>query len=183
MLHLKISRVGKQWYCAEVFSKRALAYGTYQFSVIGGIDQLDRNVVLGLFNYPEPDSGPDGTSEIDIEFSHWGNAALPIGNFTAWPREKHEHNVTHPFKFDLQSPDTTQRFIWRPHEVEFQSLRGHTDGNERAIDHWTTPTTFSKLVASKPMPVHMNLWLFEGKPPSDDKPIDVVVKAFKYTPQ
>ena len=53
---------------------KCLGFGRYQFQVIGRIDQLDPNVVLGLFKYPTPDVGPDGTNEIDIEFAQWGRA-------------------------------------------------------------------------------------------------------------
>jgi hypothetical protein len=32
------------------------------------------------------------------------------------------------------------------------------------------------------MPFHLNLWLFDGKPPADGKPVEIVVKAFSYKP-
>jgi hypothetical protein len=74
-LHLKITKntgaAGKtEWHCAEINTQQRLGLGRYQFQVIGRIDKLDRNVVLGLFNHPtRGDVGrPDGTNEIDIEF-------------------------------------------------------------------------------------------------------------------
>src|SRR5690242_14250466 len=65
-LHLKIEHRDGRWQCAEVTTRERLGYGRYQFQVIGAIDKLDRNVVLGLFNYPTPDVGGDTTNEIDI---------------------------------------------------------------------------------------------------------------------
>lgn len=76
-LHLKITKVADEWRCAELTLKKRLGFGRYQFQVIGRIDQLDRNIVLGLFNYPTPDVGKEGTNEIDIEFARWA-APMPI---------------------------------------------------------------------------------------------------------
>ena len=46
--------------------------------VTGRPDQFDRNIILGLFNYPNsPSIGPDGTNEIDIEFAQWGDPNNP----------------------------------------------------------------------------------------------------------
>jgi hypothetical protein len=71
-LHLKLSQRAGRWYCSEVYTKDRLAFGSYQFWVIGHVDKLDQNVVFGLFSYPTPDVGPDGTNELDIEFAKWG---------------------------------------------------------------------------------------------------------------
>jgi|ERR1044071_2662413 hypothetical protein len=68
-LHLKISNRDGKWSCAEVTMRRRLGFGRYQFQITGCLDLLDDNVVLGLFNYPTRDVGPDGTNEIDIEFA------------------------------------------------------------------------------------------------------------------
>ena len=84
-LHLKLTQQGDRWYCAEVLTQDRLGFGRYQFWVVGRVDRLDPNVVLGLFNYPTPDVGPDGTNEIDIEFAQWGKPEAPIGNYTVWP--------------------------------------------------------------------------------------------------
>jgi len=73
-LHLKLTKVGGTWYCAEIESVQRFGFGEYQFWVEGAIDALDPNVVLGLFNYPPPAVGPDGTNEIDVELARWGVA-------------------------------------------------------------------------------------------------------------
>jgi hypothetical protein len=84
-LHLKISQQAGQWSCAEIWSDEALGFGAYQFKIAGHPEALDRNIVLGLFNYPTPDIGPDGTNEIDIEFATWGASQPQHGNWTVWP--------------------------------------------------------------------------------------------------
>ena len=76
-LHLKIAHREGKWSCAEVTLQKRLGFGSYEFQIKGLIDRLDDNVVLGLFNYPTRDMGPDGTHEIDIEFARWGRRTTP----------------------------------------------------------------------------------------------------------
>ena len=66
---MKISHVNGRWQCAEVFTVEKLGFGRYQWFVEGGIDKLDPVVVLGFFTYPDETVGPDGTNEIDIEYT------------------------------------------------------------------------------------------------------------------
>lgn len=85
-LHLKISNSGSTWSCAEVTLTQRLGFGVYEFQLTGRPDLFDRNVVLGLFNYPPADVGPDGTNEIDIEFAQWGQAGNRNRlNWTVYP--------------------------------------------------------------------------------------------------
>jgi hypothetical protein len=49
--------------CVELSTKQRLGFGRYQFQVIGRVDKLDQNVVLGLFKYPTADAGKDGTRD------------------------------------------------------------------------------------------------------------------------
>ncbi len=106
-LHLKLSYLNGKWYAAELTSQKFFGFGTYQFQVVGRMDQFDRNIVLGLFNYPTAAIGPDGTNEIDIEYSHWGNLAYPIGNFTVWPAVAGLSPRSQTFSVALTSPKTT----------------------------------------------------------------------------
>lgn len=186
-LHLKISRVrngsNTEWQCAELFTKQALGMGTYQFQVTGPIDRLDRNVVLGLFDYPSPDVGPDGTNEIDIEFARWGRTDAPIGNYTIYPASgKRGPNDNHTFSFTLKGDDTTQRFVRTSASVSLQSLQGHRDDDAGEIARWTYAPPDKRLIPQQPLPVHINLWLFQGKAPTDNKEITITIKKFTFTP-
>jgi hypothetical protein len=40
----------------------------------------------------------------------------------------------------------------------------------------------SRLIPQKPVPLHLNLWLFQGKPPTDGKEVEVILKSATYTP-
>ncbi len=181
-LHLKITAQGGAWSCAEVSTKKRFGFGRYQFQVISPLDQLDRNVVLGLFNYPTPDVGVDGTNEIDIEFARWGDEANPPGNYTVWPAQAGLAPRTHPFSFALDGTYTTHRFTWSSRRIFFQSLYGHRNDNRNRFASWVyRPSAYAKYIPQKPMPVHLNLWLFQGLPPTDGQEVEAIVKSFKFT--
>jgi hypothetical protein len=182
-LHLKITHTENGWYCAEVTTTQRLGFGKYQFQVIGQIDQLDPNIVLGLFNYPTGDVGPDGTNEIDIEYAHWGNAEWPIGNFTAWPAESGLDQISQSFPVQLNGTYSTHRFIWESQQIFFQSLHGHNDNNDNEISNWLfKPQEPLRAIPQQAMPIHINLWLFEGKSPVDGKEVEIIIHSFTFIP-
>ncbi len=121
---LKISQRDGKWTCAEVTMRKRLGFGGYQFQVSGRLDGLDDNVVLGLFNYPTGNVGPDGTNEIDIEFARWGNHKYPMGNYTVWPVENSLKQVSKSFPFTLADDQTTHWFVWSSDGIRFRSLQG-----------------------------------------------------------
>ncbi len=182
-LHLRVSQQAGQWYAAELYSTRRFGFGIYQFQVEGLVDRFDPNIVLGLFNYPPPAVGPDGTNEIDIEYSRWGNPAYPIGNYTVWPALAGLSQKSRAFNFTLTSSRTTQRFTWVSQMIVFRSLRGFTDGNTGQYAGWVyQPGVFLNYVPQQAMPVHINLWLFQGHPPVNGRPVEIVIRNFKFTP-
>jgi len=69
-LHLRITKVGGKWYCAEVISARSFGYGTYRFYLDSPVDALDSNAVVGLFTWS--DDPAFNNRELDIEFGRWG---------------------------------------------------------------------------------------------------------------
>ena len=180
LLHLKISHAGSQWHCAEIYTPDTLGFGSYQWQVISRLDAFDKNVVLGLFPY----RGPDGQNEIDIEIAHWGNAAYPLGNFTVYPAAAGIRQTSRSFPFSLNGDYTTHRFNWQPEFVYYQMLHGHQSGNANEITNWTfSPKNPAAAVPQQPMPLHLNLWLFQGRAPSDGKEVEVIIKSFDHTPE
>ncbi|MFN8381152.1 MAG: glycoside hydrolase family 16 protein [Anaerolineales bacterium] len=181
-LHLKLTHVKDGWHSAEVTMTQSQGFGRYQFQVIGPIDQFDPNVVLGLFNYPTEGIGPDGTNEIDIEFAHWGNPDVPIGNFTVWPSQAGIEQTSNSFPVKLNGTYTTQRFIWQSQQIFFQSLHGHTNSNENEFAKWLyQPSEPINHIPQHPIPIHINLWLFQGQPPIDGNEVEVIIHSFSFT--
>lgn len=182
-LHLKLTQQNGQWHCAELHTEKRLGFGVYQFWIIGRVDKLDKNLVFGLYNYPTPDLGRDGTHEIDIEFSRWEYATAPIGNYTVWPARRGVHNSTKAFPIAFEGDESTQRFTWTSTSILFQSLQGHRDDNEHQLMSWLfQPQDSADRISQSPMPLYINLWCHGGKPPTDGREVEVIVKAFKFTP-
>lgn len=185
-LHLAITynSATQTWECAEVWSTLPLGFGTYEWFVEGRIDLLDKNVVFSIFNYPTPSIGPDGTNEIDIEYAKWGDDAGVIGNFVIWPA-KLINNFTKEsisFQVTLSSIYSTQRFTWDSGSVVFQSLNGFVTNNNNLIFSKTFSSSSALTKDHIPQnaePVHMNLWLFLGKAPSNNTPVEVIISKFR----
>lgn len=177
-LHLKLSKdtISGQWLCAEVYTKTTFGFGRYQFQVDGRLDQLDKNVVFGLFNY----SGNDGYDEIDIEFSRWGSDYNPMLNYAIWPKSNTIASLWTVTKdFTLNGTYSTHRFTRAKSAVRFQSLHGFQSGD--TYEFFSGTCSNNSLISSLLMPVHMNLWLFRGIPPSNNQPVELIIKSFTFT--
>lgn len=183
-LHLKITQQDGKWYCAEIYTTMNLGFGKYQFDVIGRIDQFDPNIVLGLFNFPEfVAPGEEETNEIDIEIARWSSSENPNGNFLVWPSVPGLKRAWHKFSFSLNGNYTTHRFDWTSKKVEFQSLHGHTNNNEHQIAAWSyQPDDSLERIPQQPLRLHMNLWLFQGQPPTDLQEVEVIISNFQFIP-
>ena len=183
-LHLKLSKRKGKWYAAEVYTADQLGFGRYTFQVKVRLGRLDRNVVVGLFTYPTADVGADGTNEIDIEFARWGNANADVGNFTVWPTDPALGPQSHPFRISPRVGRTTHSFEWNADAIAFRSRRGFRSNGGRTISSWTfSPTDPADRTSQDPMPLHLNVWAFEGTPPADGEDVEIVIRKFTFTPQ
>jgi hypothetical protein len=184
-LHLRVSRLDGRWTSAEVTMTQSLGFGSYQFQVQGRPDLLDRNLVLGLFNYTLPEIGPDGTNEIDIEFAQWGHAANDHGSYTIYPAVQGPKVPSVSFPIQLSNDLSTHRFIWSQREVSLMSLPGLQDlgsAQDPIYSAVFAPKNYARRVPQTPLPVHMNFWLFEGKPPADGQASEMVIRSFEFLP-
>ncbi len=182
-LHLRIARRDGKWTCAELSTTQRLHFGTYEFQTLGRLDQFDANVVLGLFNYPPRDVGVDTTHEIDIEFARWGRADAPVGNFTMWPVKDELKQTSHTFDVRLEDSVMTHRFDWQRDRITFVSQQGGADGSPQPISRWQFDRQpVADYISSAPMPLHLNLWLFQGRAPTDEKEVEVVIESFRFRP-
>jgi hypothetical protein len=185
-LHLKITNNSGTWSAAELFTTDRLGFGTYQWQVDGPIDVFDKNVVLGLFPYgPAAGIGTDGTNEIDIEYSFWGQPNGNNGDFTNYPASGNTIGEL-SFRFSLNgSTFSTSRFIWTQNSIQdfllsgFQAI-GSTTG---LIKTWTyAPNNPTVNIPQQALPLGINLWCFDA-PPSDGKNVEVVIRDFEFAPE
>jgi hypothetical protein len=178
-LHLKISKIDGHWYSAEVQTTLSLGFGEYQFQVVGRIDQLDPNIVLGLFSYPVS----DGSDEIDIEYTKWGGPQTTSGNWAVYPDQSGHGNAHETFPISLDGTYTTNRYTWKSQQVFFQTLGGHQEDNTNELAGWIyKPSEPLINIPQQPMPVHINFWLFTGDPPLDGNEAEIIIHSFTFTP-
>lgn len=181
-LHLKLAKnpTNGRWECAEVILNQSLGYGTYQWKIEGPINNFDKNVVFGMFNY----SGNDRFDEQDIEISKWGKQGNKnVLNYTVWPETGStlEHvEVVYPLPRSGTST-TTHRFTRTSNSIVFKSMIGFQDDDTNlfATKSWTNPPA---SISTLSMPIYMNLWAFRGVPPSDGRDIEMIIHDFKFTP-
>jgi len=207
-LHLKLNHRDDRWHCSELISDWPVGYGTYEFHLAGGAEQLDPNVVLGLFTWDTDSWQTDANSEIDIELTRWCEDGAPNLHYSvhpAWgPDGKHPERTTAEL-IDLKGEASTHVITWSPDGVECASYYGGAGPDpNRLLLKWrfgpenpprmagnsdgrvTDPITIPKPHATTS--VRINLWLVDGDrdkmgdPPTDGGPAEVIVTDFRYTP-
>ena len=185
-LHFKISNSGGSWTASEIFTTDKLGFGTYQWQVDGPIDTYDKNVVLGLFPYgPAAGIGGDGTNEIDIEYSRWGQANGANGDWTDYPASGTTIGEL-SYTFTLGGGTlSTSRFHWTNTSIASSLLGGlqPVDGTTGLVKSWTyAPQNPTTNIPQQALPLGMNLWCFNG-PPTDGQPVEIVIRDFQFVPE
>lgn len=178
-LHLKITKRDGSWYCAEVISAKSFGYGRYIFYLSSRVDKLNENVAAGLFTWS--DAPEYNHREIDVEFSRWGQPANDNAQFVVQPWNN-PGNI-HRFNIRLNADHSTHSFDWRRDRVYFQSVQGHYSvppGDGSVIESWEY--TGEDIPKPGGENARINLWLFEGRPPSDRTEAEIVIKEFEFVP-
>ena len=186
-LHLRLTHRNGQWQCAEVSTQKSFGFGRYEFEVAGPLDTFDPNIVLGLFDYPNPGQGPDGTNEIDIEYSRWGKPSTLPASATVYPATAQQAKLGPPavsYAFPVPSglSGSTQCFIRTARTVCVQCRRGHRSDPRGEYVHWLFQPANSQRLPQSLLPIHINLWLFQGHPPLNSSEVEVVVTKFSFVP-
>ena len=184
-LHLQIRKNGDTWTAAEMFTTTRIGFGTYQWQIDGPIDTLDKNVVLGLFPYgPAAGIGADGTNEIDIEYSRWGQESGPNGDWTNYPASGTTVGEL-SYSFSLAgSTLSTSRFIWTSSSIEDFLLSGFepVSSTKSLLKTWKyAPNNAKTNIPQQALPLGMNLWCYAI--PSDGKNVEIVVRDFQFVPE
>jgi hypothetical protein len=192
-LHLKIQQDEKgRWQCAELFTKQRLLYGEYKWDVAGcvmpdgtmlGIQNLDKQAVLGLFQYPSKDVGPDRTHEIDVELSYWGKEPKDYPYFMNWSSYTTDLKINPAGQkwFGMDYGAAPQRIGQQTHSYyrtkDGINWKAQYNNGQARCEYYQSRSDLSRAS----MPVYMNLWLEGGKAPSG--PVEVVLKSFTYSAQ
>jgi hypothetical protein len=178
-LHLRLTNRSNHWQCAELVSARTFGYGSYRVELDSRVDNLDPNVVLGLFTWSD-DLAYD-YREIDIECSRWGNASDPNNaQYVVQPSDAAGHLAR--FAVPTGLTNSTLLFTWETNRVAYQSQRGRystTPAPANVISNWTYTLTPPKTGDEN---MRFNLWLNSGNAPKDKKEVEVIIKSFEFVP-
>jgi len=176
-LHLKIVYRNNRWYCTEVYTTEPLGYGTYTFTAASPVDQLDMNVVLGLFTWDDTAPGYN-YREIDIEFSKWGETSGMNSQYVVAPW----NNPGNRYRFNtlLEGIYSTHWFDWSSESIQFSSYQGKPPTLGNLIEEWIY--TGPDIPPVGEVNARINLWLLNGWPPSDGHEVEVIIDTFQYSP-
>ena len=175
-MHLRILDTKLGWESSEVTLDPSLGYGTYIWTLRGPVTTLDPNVVLALFTYDTAKPTP-WNREIDFEASRFG----VTDNTT------NAQYVVQPYYIPgnirrISIPTATLTKVdltWKPGSVAFS---GETVGDTKTKQLPSWKNTSSSVPAHGAEQIHMSLWLFNGVPPSNGKPVGVTVTSFAFRP-
>jgi len=203
-LHLRIAEHDGKWVSSEVVADEFTGYGTYRFTVEGYMDAFPANVVLGLFTWDNNTFREQANSEVDIEFSKWGDSekerTLQYGvqpiNFGPYYPER-------DFQPDYTSGDidgiSTHEFTWADTLITWKSFRGESTEESDKIGEWAFGTnnparekneggrSSNAIVIPAPgatTSARMNLWILTAIAPGplDNNAQEVIIRKFEYVP-
>lgn len=203
-LHLKIAIKNNQWTCSEIISTKVFGYGTYIFTCDNDVTVFDKNIVFGFFSWDSYSFQTQANSEIDVEFSRWGNAndsnlitysAQPVIFSNPIPYAERTFKPIVESKY-FKKP-MTYMVRWTPDSVKWESYEGENYPGTNKVSEWTfTKNNIArqKIEGSNvsnpiviPAPsdstnVRFNLWLLNGTAPSNNQEHEVIISSFKYSP-
>lgn len=176
-LHLKITQRNEKWYASEVRLTQSLGYGKYIFYLDPLPQELDKDMVIGLFMYDAHDTS-NFHNELDIEFSKWGEKKNANSQYVIQPYE----NTPHRFQSDLNYP-SKQTIAVRKRKIDFSSVytdERPTDTTDQLIQKWKhKPENVYRTGDEK---VSINVWLYKASETASLKDVEVIISKFEFVP-
>jgi hypothetical protein len=173
-LHLRFTKQGAKWACAEVSLTRSLGYGSYRF-VVRDSSHLPPAAVLELFTWDDLGTDPNHR-ELDIQISRWGEL-----------QDKNAQYVVQPFyvaanvtRFLAPSGPLAHSFRWEPGKVSFRTVQ-EARGARR-------PRVVAEHVFTSGVPapggelVHLSFYVFGDASSATPNSSEVVIDSFEYLP-
>jgi hypothetical protein len=203
-LHMRIAEHDGKWYASEVVGRDVLGYGTYTWVVQGDLENIPENIVLGLFTWDTDNFLTEANSEVDIEFSKWGDPENP--NTLHYSVQPVAFEAYYPERTRaMETPDgsligvTTHTFTWTDTLIEWSSYTGDQVAADKRIAYWSfdldnPPRQKSEGgLLSEPVVIpapgdatnaRINFWILPwvSPAPTDGLEHEVVIRSFTYTP-
>lgn len=167
-MHLRISKTGGDWSCAEASLTQNFGYGTYEFEV-GGLETLEPAAVFGMFTYDYA-SGTLHNREMSIEISRWGDSAKKNAQYVLQPY----YVAANVHRFQAPTGPLTFSLRWEQDRATFRTVRGSTTVSEHAF------------TAGVPSPgiesIRVVLYVYRAAIEKLQQPMEVVIERFTYLP-
>jgi hypothetical protein len=204
-LHLNIAKHDDgNWYSTEVITQDTVGYGTYVFTIQGDPLSFAHNVVLGLFTWDNNTFFEQANSEVDIEFSKWGDvtetnplttSVQPVFFGTFYPERTHHIEVDST----LIQGVSTHTFTWTDTLITWKSYAGDQIEGQEPFGTWQfgldnpPRVKYENGNASQPIVIpapgnttnaRMNFWTltYLANGPSNGLEHEIVVRKFDYFP-
>lgn len=175
-LHLRIAQVNGRWTSAEVMTPIPDGKRGAVIVISSPTHDLDPRLVIGMFAYR------DDHNELDIEISRFGSpASLNNAQYAVHsPRggvEKYPFSITP----SPESPASMHTITWGPRVspgvglgIEPISFASDGIGVRESWDYAGAAVNLQRAW------LHLNVWLYEGKPPANGQPIDVEIGSIRF---
>ncbi|NNK80197.1 MAG: hypothetical protein HKO93_01765 [Flavobacteriales bacterium] len=140
LLHMHITERDGTWYSTEVVSRDTMGYGTYTFTVEGDFVGMPENTVVGLFTWDNNTFFEQANSEVDIEFSKWGDDKENTLQYGVQPiafGDYNEERVFNPPNVAELEGITTHMFNWTDTLITWKSFTGETTNESAKFAEWT----------------------------------------------
>jgi len=199
-LHMKIVYREGHWCCTEVHTASNVSYGTFNFVVDSGLDDLDPNVVLGLFTWDNNTYQSDANTEIDIEMSNWMEPGSKNLHYSVQPTYGPEGHYSERYRANnmkVYGMASYHTFTWTDSLISFAGYFGSSAVTSKMFSQFSFsnknlarrgnsegPSTDPVLIP-KPSPttkLDINLWLVKGSDPYYNKKVEVVISKIEYIP-
>jgi hypothetical protein len=167
-MHLRISKAGDDWSCAEASLTRNFGYGTYEF-VVRGLDTLEPAAVFGLFTFDYA-SGALHNREMAVEISQWGDPAKKNAQYVLQPY----YIAANVHRFNVPPGPLTFSLRWEQGRATFRTLRDAKVISEHAFTEGVpTPGIES---------IRLVLYIYRESAAKLQNPMEVVIERFSYLP-
>ena len=174
-LHLRITKKGDRWSCAELEMTRSLGYGTY-IVVVRDTTHLEPAAVLSMNTFDDW-GGDQHYRELDVEFGRWGDASSKSNaQFGIQPF----YVPGHVAPFTLPRGTFAHSMRWESGSASFKTVRGSTmqAGSPVIAEHVFT--------SGVPSPGQEKFQIMFYVVASEKTPLqkenEVVVEKFEYLP-
>lgn len=179
-IHFSIDTVNSEIVCSEInltkYHGYKLGYGVYEIRLVGRLDSLQNNTVLGLFLYQKKRKNP---LEIDIEFTKWNKDTNKRTNYSLHNfKGKSPQTITS--NVDLSTNRSTHIIKWTPSVISFGTFPGHIS-YDSTLDKELTHFDIQTKRKLKNMKFHINFWKLPNSLPATESQ-EIILKKFKYIP-